>query len=76
MDSQWKAFGIGAITGAAVGGIVAMLFTPKTGNDTRAYIGEKLGDLSDTVTKKIVNVRQAMGEKISSAGEKISGDNN
>ena len=68
---QWTTFGIGVLAGAVVGGAVALIFAPKSGKDTRAYIKEKVGD-------KIGSIRHKMGEKISgeectSAGEKENG---
>lgn len=75
-NCTFRAFAIGALAGATAGGVVALLFAPKSGTDTRAFIGEKLEDLNDTVNQKIASVRQSMGEKISVAGEKISGDGN
>ena len=35
-------FGIGLLTGALIGGVIALLYAPKTGKETRQFIKDKL----------------------------------
>ena len=42
-SEQWTSFGVGVLAGAVVGGAVALLFAPKSGRETRAYIRERVG---------------------------------
>jgi len=55
---QWTSFGIGVLAGAVLGGGIALLFAPKSGEDTRAYIKGKVSDM-----------RHSVGDKISGDGE-------
>ena len=66
---QWGSLGIGVLAGAVVGGVVALLFAPKSGKDTRAFIKEKAGDITDKVGEKVSTIRHNMGDKISGDGE-------
>jgi gas vesicle protein len=75
---QWGSFALGAIVGAVIGGGVALLLAPKSGAETRAYLQEKVGDVSHMVGERVSDVRQRMGDKVSDVrhkmGEKISGE--
>jgi len=71
MDGQHCAgFGAGLLMGVIVGGIVALLYAPKSGKETRAYLRERLASASETVGGKVATARHTMGEKIS--GEECS----
>ena len=71
MNGQQRAsFGRGILAGAVVGGIIALLYAPKSGKETRALIGKRLGGMRQTVGGKVNMVRHTMGEKIS--GEECS----
>ncbi len=56
---QWGSFAIGLLAGAAIGGVIALLYAPKSGKETRDFIREKVG-----------NLRHSFGEKLS--GEKYA----
>ena len=45
-------FGIGLMTGAVIGGVVALLYAPKTGKETRQLIKDKAVDVVDTAREK------------------------
>ena len=45
-------FGIGLLAGALVGGVVALLCAPKSGEETRAMIREKAENVADKVKSK------------------------
>jgi gas vesicle protein len=42
-------FGIGLLTGAVIGGTLALLFAPKTGEETRQMIKDKASGVMDSV---------------------------
>jgi gas vesicle protein len=53
MESEnLKAFGIGLLTGAIIGGAIALLYAPKTGKETRQLIKDKVTEVVDTVKEK------------------------
>jgi len=51
--SGWSGFMIGAAVGAAVGVIVGLLIAPKPGRETRAMLGERLGQAGEAIRSKI-----------------------
>ena len=62
---QWTAFGLGALAGAAVGGVIALLFAPKSGKELRQDVRGKTGELIESGKAKVGDLRHMMGEKIS-----------
>ena len=71
MDGQHCAgFGAGLLMGVIVGGVIALLYAPKSGKETRAYLRERLASASETLGGKVATARHTMGEKIS--GEECS----
>lgn len=63
-------FGIGLFAGAVIGGVVALLYTPKTGKETRQYIKEKAGDVVTGVKEKTGDVMESVREVASEANRK------
>jgi gas vesicle protein len=59
-------FGIGLLAGAVIGGVVALLLAPKSGEETRKLIKDKAtevgGMLKDETTGVIDTVREAASE--------------
>ena len=59
-------FGIGLVTGVLMGGVVALLFGPQSGKQTRQMIQDKATGVVETVKEKangvIDTVRQAESE--------------
>ena len=53
-------FGIGLLSGALIGGIIALLYAPKTGKDTRQMIKDKATEVVDAVKEKTTGVVQAI----------------
>jgi gas vesicle protein len=49
-------FGIGIVTGAVIGGVVALLFAPKSGKETRQIISDKANEVVDAVKGKTAGV--------------------
>jgi gas vesicle protein len=67
---QGTSFMLGLVVGAIAGGVIALLYAPKSGKETRAFIGEKLAGVRQTVEGEVTKARHTIGEKIS--GEKYS----
>ena len=45
-------FGIGLLAGAIIGGVIALLYAPKTGKETRQLIKDKATEVVDAVKEK------------------------
>jgi gas vesicle protein len=60
-------FGIGLLTGAIIGGVIALLYAPKTGKETRQLIKDKATEVVDTVKEKTSGVIDAVKEKTTGA---------
>jgi gas vesicle protein len=56
-------FGIGILAGAIIGGVVALLYAPKTGKETRQLIKDKTSEVVDVVKEKTIGVIDAVKEK-------------
>ena len=52
------------IAGATLGGIVAILFAPKSGKETRKIIADKAGDGKVYLVDRTRNIRQQAGEVV------------
>lgn len=52
--------GIGLLAGAAIGGIIALLYAPKTGKEARQLIQDKATDVVDEVKAKANGAVQAI----------------
>jgi gas vesicle protein len=63
-SEQWTKFGLGVLAGAIIGGGIALLYAPKSGRETRGLIRTKSGEFYDVFKRKVVDVRQTVGEKI------------
>ena len=53
-------FGIGLLTGAVIGGVIALLYAPKTGKETRQLIKDKATAVADAVKEKTSGAVQAL----------------
>jgi gas vesicle protein len=53
-------FGIGLLSGVVIGGVIALLFAPQSGKETRQMIKEKTGDIIDAVKEKTSGVVHAI----------------
>lgn len=60
----------GLATGGAIGGIIALLFAPKTGKELRKNIGEKKDDLLAGTNRIIENAKDKASVVISDTQEK------
>jgi gas vesicle protein len=53
-------FGIGILAGAVIGGSIALLFAPKTGQETRMLIKDKTTDVIDETKAKARGIMAAL----------------
>jgi len=71
MESEnLKAFCIGLLAGAVIGGAVALLYAPKTGKETRKLIKDKATEVVDTVKEKTGGVIDVVKEAASESSRK------
>ena len=66
-------FGIGLLTGAVIGGVIALLYAPKTGKETRQLIKDKVAEVTevvDAVKGKTTEVVDAVKESASEVSRK------
>jgi gas vesicle protein len=58
-------FGVGLLTGAVIGGVIALLFAPKSGKETRQLLKDKAMETRD-------NVKDFAGETVEKVREGAS----
>ena len=63
-------FGIGLLVGAVIGGVIALLYAPKTGEETRQLIKDKATKVVDTVKEATSGVIDTVKESASEASRK------
>ena len=63
-------FGIGLLTGAVIGGVLALLYAPKTGKETRQMIKDKATEVVDAIKGKTSEVVDTVKEAASEASQK------
>ena len=63
-------FGIGLLTGAVIGGVIALLYAPKSGKETRQMIKDKATDVVGAVKDKTSEVVDAVRDAASEANRK------
>ena len=63
-------FGIGLLAGAIIGGVIALLYAPKTGKETRQLIKDKATKVVDAVKEKTSGVMDTVKEAASEASRK------
>ena len=63
-------FGIGLVTGAAIGGVIALLYAPRSGKQTRQLIKDKVTEVVDVVKEKTDEVIDTVEDAASSASRK------
>jgi gas vesicle protein len=60
-------FGIGLLAGAVIGGVIALLYAPQSGKETRQQIKEKATEIAGAVKDKTTEVVDAIKEKTTGA---------
>jgi len=63
-------FGIGLLSGALIGGVIALLYAPKTGKETRQLIKDKVTEVVDAFKEKTSEVVDTVMEEASEASQK------
>jgi gas vesicle protein len=82
-EGTGASFALGLFAGAVIGAGVALLFAPKTGQETRQLLGEQYRGLADRVSEATETIRQEarergqqitsqLSDRISSATDRIS----
>jgi len=66
-----KVASLTAVTGAALGSIVALLFAPKSGKKTRADIVEKTNETKDNLSEKGVALKNTLNSKVAESKKDI-----
>ncbi|HOJ01835.1 MAG TPA: YtxH domain-containing protein [Anaerolineaceae bacterium] len=64
--SRSSSFVAGALLGAAIGSIVALLYAPKSGEELRKEIQEKTGQITLEVKKAAAQKKRELEEEINS----------
>jgi len=63
-------FGIGFLTGAVVGGVIALLFAPRSGKETRQLIKDKAVETRDNVKDFASETVEKIKEGVSEANQR------
>ncbi len=65
MNTKKALYGLGMLaTGAGIGAVVALLYAPKTGKETRKMISRKAEDSVDFVSERGREFRRQAGEAL------------
>ena len=67
-EATGASFALGLFAGAVIGAGVALLFAPKTGNETRELLGQQYRGLADRVNEATETLREQARER----GQQIS----
>ena len=62
-EGTGASFALGLFAGAVIGAGVALLFAPKTGNETRELLGQQYRGLADRVSDATESLRQQARER-------------
>ena len=62
--------GIGLLAGVVIGGVIALLYAPKSGKETRQLIRDKANEVAETVKEKTSGVMDTVKEAASEAGRR------
>ncbi len=63
-------FGVGLLTGAVIGGVIALLYAPQSGKETRQIIKDKASKVADTLKEETSGVIDAVKEAVSEANRR------
>ncbi|MDO8491164.1 MAG: YtxH domain-containing protein [Dehalococcoidia bacterium] len=63
-------FGLGLLTGAVIGGVIALLYAPQSGKETRQQIKDKAAKVADTLTEETSGVIDTVKEAVSEANRR------
>jgi gas vesicle protein len=71
-ESGGASFVLGVMTGAVIGAGVALLFAPKTGQQTRELLGEQYRGLASRIGESTETLRQQGRERINQFTNQLS----
>ncbi len=63
-------FGVGLLAGAVIGGVIALLYAPRSGKETRQLIKDKATEVVDAVKGKTNGVMDTVKDATSEASRK------
>ena len=63
-------FGIGLLAGAVIGGVIALLYAPETGKETRQLIKDRATEAVDVLKKETSGIIDTVKEAESEASRK------
>jgi gas vesicle protein len=63
-------FGLGLLAGAVIGGVVALLYAPQSGKETRQLVKDKTSDVVNAVKDKTGEVIDTVKDAASEAGRR------
>jgi gas vesicle protein len=73
-----KSFLAGLLAGAAIGGILALLFAPQSGRETREQLRQKMAELEkdidslkETASGKAGNIKKTIAERLAELKREI-----
>ena len=69
-NTSLAGFGIGLITGAIIGGVIALLYAPNSGKKTKKLIKDTVTEFVDTVKEETSGVMDTVKEAASEASRK------
>ena len=58
-------FGIGLLAGALIGGVIALLYAPASGRETRQVIKEKTSDMAEGIKLKASDIAEGIKDRAS-----------
>jgi gas vesicle protein len=65
-------FGIGLLAGAAIGGVLALLYAPHSGKETREMIKQRANTARDSVIDYVEEVKESAGSAVERVREGAS----
>lgn len=68
-----KVASLTAVTGAALGSIMGLLFAPKSGKKTRADIAEKASETKDRLSEKGAALKETLDSRVCEGKKDIQG---
>jgi len=66
-----KVASLTAVTGAALGSVIGMLFAPKSGKDTRSDIADKAIETKDKLSEKGTELKEKLDSKVTEGKKDI-----
>lgn len=71
-EATGASFALGLFAGAVIGAGVALLFAPKTGQETRQLLGEQYRGIADKVGEATQTLRQQGRERVQQITSQLS----